>query len=127
MDIRELKILRERPQAVTNILDVDFDFKWDWFDYSIKKGDTETYQYYLAEHCALHMARKYATDKWDIKHFARDAWKIVDKIMGKDYIDYDALTLKEAKEIAKKRKLKLEIDWKDKNKAAIIADLKKTH
>jgi hypothetical protein len=29
MDERELKLMREKPQVISNILNEDFDFKWD--------------------------------------------------------------------------------------------------
>jgi len=126
MEEKELKQLRERSQNITNILEDDFDFKWDGIDYTIEKWNTQSYPYYLAEHAALHMARKYATIKW--LNYTKEAGKIVDEIMNKKFIDYDLLTIKQAKELATERKISLETkEGKPKNKATIIADLKKTH
>jgi len=125
MDERELKLMREKPQVISNILNEDFDFKWDWKDYTIKKWETQTHAYYLAEHCSLHMARKYCTLKK--LNYNKEVGKIVDKIMGKEFIEYNQLTMDEAKELCKKREISLSIDWKKKNKAQLIQDLKNTH
>lgn len=126
MDEKTLKITREKPQKITNILEKDFDFKWDWIDFTIKKWETQTHPFYLSEHCALHMARKYCTEK--NKNYIKEVWKIVDKIMWKEFIEYWNLIEKEAKELAEKRKISLVYeDWKKKNKATIIQDLKNSH
>lgn len=126
MDEKTLKQMREKPQKITNLTDRDFDFKWDGVDYTIKKWETQTHPFYLAETAALHMARYIATKK-DI-NFNQNAGKLVDEIMGKEFIDYDKLTLEEAKELAKKRKISLEYDeGKKKNKSQIIQELKNTH
>jgi hypothetical protein len=108
MTEKELQAQRNKPQQITNILDVDFDFKWDGLDYSIDKGDTQTHPFYLAEHAAFHMARKYCTQKK--LDFHKEVGKVVDKIMGKEFIEYNKLTKKQATEIAEKRKIKLEND-----------------
>lgn len=125
MEFKELKKQREKAQKVTNIINQDFDFMWDGIDYTIKKWDTETYPYYLAEHCAIHMARIYCREN-NLK-YENKVWEIVDKIMGKEFIDYDKLTLAKAKELAKKRWIALEDKWVDKNKTTLIQELKITH
>ncbi len=125
MEERELEQLRNRSQTVTNILKKDFDFKWGGVDYTVKKWETETYPFYLAEHCALHMSRKYFED--NIKDFHKKGGQIVDKIMGKEFIEYNNLTIKEAEELCEKRKISLDIEWKAKNKAKLIQDLKDSH
>ena len=125
MDIKELKALREKPQAITNILDEDFYYKWDWIEYSIKKWETKQEPYYLAENCALHMTRKYCTN--EKLNYHKEWGKIVDEIMWKEYIEYDKLTVPQASILCTQRWIDLKIDWKNKNRATLISDLKKTH
>ena len=123
---KELKAMREKPQKVINILDTDFDFKWDGIDYTLEKWETTTYPYYLAEHCALHMGRKYAQIKG--LDFVKEAGKIVDQIMWKEFIEYNTLTLKQAQELAKKRKISIEDElWNPKKKDKLIEELKLSH
>jgi len=63
MTEKELKIQRTKSTKITNILDRDFDFKWDGQDFSIEKGESVTHPFYLAEHAAFHMARAYCLKK----------------------------------------------------------------
>ena len=125
MDEKELVQLRNRSQSVTNILKDDFDFKWDGIDYTITKGETQHMPFYLAEHCALHMARTVCNERK--LSYTKEAGKIVDEIMAKEFIDYDKLTIAKAKALCEKRDISLEIEGKDKNKARLIQDLKDTH
>lgn len=126
MTEKELRAERNKVQSVTNILDKDFDFKWDWLDYTIKKGATENYPLYLAENCALHMARFHATKEG--LDYNKMAGEIVDKIFSKKTIEYNKLTITEATALAKERKIPLEdSDGKAKNKKEIISALKDSH
>jgi hypothetical protein len=54
------------------------------------------------------MARKYCTLKK--LNYNKEVGKIVDKIMGKEFIEYNQLTMDEAKELCKKREISLSID-----------------
>jgi hypothetical protein len=66
--------------------------------------------------------------KKDVKNFHKEWEKVVNEALGKEHIEYNSLTLKEAKDIAKERWIPLVTEeGKNKTKAAIIADLKKTH
>ena len=125
MELKELEKLRNRSQSVTNILKDDFDFKWDGIDYTLAKGKTEYYPFYLAEHCALHMARVVCTERK--LNYTKEVGKIVDEIMAKEFIDYDKLTIKKARELAQDRKIDIEVYGKEKTKARLIQDLKDTH
>lgn len=126
MTEQELKIQRTKSTSITNILDWDFDFKWDGKDFSIDKWETQSHPFYLAEHAAFHMARKHCTEKGI--DFHKEGGKVVDQIMGKEFIEYNKLTKKEAAELAKSRKIALEDDkWIFKSLKNIIADLKATH
>ena len=126
MEEKELVQLQNKSQSVTNILNEDFDFKWDWIDYTLEKWETKHYPKYLSDHCAFHMARKYALD--NKKNFEKEAWIIVDKALWKETIEYNKLTISQAKELCKERKISLEtVDWWTKNKAQLIQDLKISH
>ncbi len=126
MTEQELRAQRTKSTSITNILDKDFDFKWDSVDYCIEKSETQSHPFYLAEHAAFHMARTYCTEKGI--EFHKKGWEIVDKIMGKEFIEYNKLTKKQAIELAKKRKISLEDNkGKEKSKEVLIADLKATH
>ena len=61
------------------------------------------------------------------KDFHKEGGKIVDEIMGKEFIDYDKLTIAKAQELAEVREISLDIDGKAKNKATLIQNLKDTH
>jgi len=126
MTEKELNAARNKAQKITNILSKEFDFKWDWLDYSIEKWATETFPFYLAEHGAFHMARKHCYEKWI--DFNKDWGKVVDEIMGKTFIEYNKLTKKEATELAGKRKVSIENDkWDIRTLKELIAELKATH
>lgn len=125
MDLKELQEVRHRPQTVTNILWKDFKYKWDWRESVIEKDKTETHPFYLAEHIAMHMARKYATDKK--KNFVKEWWAIMDKIMKKETIEYNKFTRDEAADLCEERKISLTIWDKNKTKAQLIEDLKSSH
>lgn len=126
MNEKELKQERSRPQSVTNILDVDFDFKWDGIDYCIKKWETQDHPLYLAENCAKHMARKYCNEN-GIDYVSK-AGEIVDKIMGKEFIEYNKLTKSQAVELAEERGISItDKKWKDKTKSVLIEELKDSH
>ena len=85
MTEKELVASRNKVENVTNILEKDFDFKWDWIDYTIEKWETKPFAFYLAEHCAFHMSRKYCLNK-NID-FTQEWGKVVDKIMWKEFIE----------------------------------------
>lgn len=126
MELKELQQLRNKSQVITNILDKTFEFKWDGLDYSIKKGETETYPFYLAEHGAFHMSRKHCLD--NNLNFLKEGWKIVDEIMGKTFVEYNKLSKPQAINLANDRG----IDTEDKNgepktKTVLIAELKAKH
>lgn len=125
MEVKELEQLRTRSQKITNILKEDFDFKWDGRDYTIKKGETQTHPFYLAEHAALHMARTSMKD--NIKEFHKKGGEVVDKIMGKKFIDYNALKKSEAIALCEDRNISTEVDGKSKNKDELIQNLKDSH
>jgi len=126
MTEKELNAVRNKSQKITNILTKDFDFKWDWIDYSIEKWETQTHPFYLAEHAAFHMARKHCTDK--VLNFHKEWWKVVDEIFGKTFIEYNKLTMKEATELAKEKKVSLEDEnGKKLDKKDLIAELKANH
>ena len=128
MELKELHATRHKAQKITNILDKDFDFTWDWIDYEIEKWETQTHPYYLAEHCAKHMARVYCGQKNNKCNYVNDAGKLVDKIMWKEYIEYSTLSKKQATILAKERKIALDDDkWNDKGLKTLIKDLKETH
>jgi len=126
MTEKELFAIRNKPQNITNILDSLFEFKWDWLDYSIGKGETQSHAFYLAEHGAFHMARKYCLV--NKKDFHKEGWKIVDEIMSKVYVDYNKLTKPQAQELAKKRKISiLDDNDNEKTKTVLVAELKASH
>jgi len=126
MTEKELQASRNKSQSVTNILWKTFEFKWDGIDYSISKWETQSHPFYLAEHCAFHMARKHCIDENII--FSKEAGKIVDQIMGKEFIEYGKLTKPQALKLAKERKIKVEDDnWETKTKQVLINDLKASH
>ena len=126
MTEKELLQARNKPQSITNILDDDFDITWDWMDYTVKKGETINHPYYLAEHIAFHMARKYCyANKID---FTKEWGKIVDKIMSKKFIDYNKLTKAKAVALAKERNISVvQENWRDKTLAQLRDDLKDSH
>jgi len=126
MEERELKMLREKPQTITNKTWEDFYYKWDGKEYLLKKGATDTLAFYLAEHAALKMARELCTKKW--ANFHKEGGMIVDEIMGKEFIDYDKLSISQAKELCKERDISLKNEEdKPKNRLALIQDLKNSH
>ena len=72
------------------------------------------------------MGRKYAQIKG--LDFVKEAGKIVDQIMWKEFIEYNTLTLKQAQELAKKRKISIEDElWNPKKKDKLIEELKLSH
>lgn len=126
MTNKELVQIQNQSQQITNIIEEDFDFKWDSLDYTLKKWETISYPKYLSDHCAFHMGQEYAL-KYK-KNWAQDAWKIVDKALGKETIDYNNLTILQAKNLCKERGISLETkDWEAKNKSQLIEDLKMSH
>lgn len=126
MTDKELVQIQNQSQQIINIIEEDFDFKWDWIDYILEKWETKSFPKYLATHCAFHMWKKYAL-KYN-KDWIKDAWKIVDKALGKETIDYNKLTIAQAKNLCKERKISLEtIDWGVKNKSQLVEDLKTSH
>jgi len=126
MTEKELVQLQNQSQTVTNILNEDFEFKWDWFEHVLKKWETKHYPKYLADHCAYHMAKKSCKD--NMGSFIKEAWKIVDKALWKETIEYGKLTKPQASRLCKERGISLEtVDWWEKNKAQLIEDLKLSH
>ena len=126
MTEKELNAQRNKSQTITNILPALFEFKWDWIDYSIEKWETVTHPFFLAEHAAFHMARKHCLLKK--LNFTKIGGEIVDKILWKEFIEYNKLTKEQAIELSKERKLKIEDDkWEVKTKTVLIAELKATH
>ena len=126
MTEKELQAMRNKPQTITNILWKLFEFKWDGMDYSIDKGETQTHAFYLAEHAAFHMARKYCLE--NKKDFQKEWGKIADEIMAKKFIEYNKLTKDQAMELATERKIKLEDNkGNEKTKTVLIKELKATH
>ena len=126
MTEKELQAERNKSQSLTNILNEVFEFKWDGLDYSVEKWETKSFPFYLAEHAAFHMARKICTKKGT--DFHKEWGKIVDKILGKEFIEYNKLTLPQATELAKDRKISLEnTKGIKKTKTVLVAELKATH
>lgn len=126
MEVKELQQIRNKPQAITNILDKTFEFKWDLIDYSIKKGETQTHPFYLAEHAAFHMSRVHCMN--NKLNFHKEGGKVVDEIMGKTFVEYNKLTKTQAENLARDRGLDLEDkNWEPKTKTVLVAELKAKH
>lgn len=123
---KELNKQRNKSTSITNILNEDFTIAWDGIDNSIEKWETQSHPFYLAEHMAFHMSRKYCIEQ-NI-NFIKDGGKVVDKIMGKEFIEYNKLSKPQAIKLAKERKIKITDDkGEGKNLKVLIADLKANH
>lgn len=112
--------------TITNITENEFEGMWDSDIYLLKAWESKAYPSPLADHLAATMASQILTRDGKIPSDNIPAYNdLIDRILGKEVVDYSSLTYDELVTMAEKKDISSKkANNKPKTKAEITTDLR---